>query len=208
MKITNSHNSRHKRGFTIIEILIVVAMASLLIFVVSSFAGNLGVLQGLVSQKLQSRSDIDQALQIMTTQIRSAGPGSNGAYAINGASTSSFSFYSDIHQNGTFERVRYFLGTSTIQEGVVVPFGNPLVYVTSSEMVTTAISNVVFVSSTPLFGYYDSSYNGSQAPMSSPIDTSGVRIVRVSFYADINPGKAPQPLYFTDTIDIRNLRGN
>ena len=195
-------------GFTTIEILVVVAMTSLLIFVISSFGANLGTLQNLVGQKLQSRGDVDQALQIMATEVRSAGPSSLGAYAIDSATTSSFSFYSDIDKDGLFERVRYFLSTSTIQKGIIKPSGNPLVYVTSTEIATPAVNYVLFASSTQLFTYYGSTYTGSGPPLSSPVDISQVRMAKAMFYADINPGKAPQPLFFSATVDLRNLRSN
>lgn len=208
-RIMQNFEKRELRGgFSLIEIIIVVAMSSLVIFVVSSFGENLGVLHNLIGQKLQSRSDVDQAMQIMTTEIRSASPSSMGAYAINAASTSSFSFYSDIDRDGLFERVRYFFATSTIQKGVVKPSGSPLQYVTSTEIVTTAANYVLFTSSTQLFKYYGANYTGSESPLTLPIDLSQIRVVKTSFYSDVNPGKSPQPLFFSNTIDLRNLRSN
>ncbi len=201
-------NDKNEMGFSIIEVLIVAAIASGMIFVVASFSSNLDVLQNVVSQKLQSRSDVGQTIQIMTTEIRSAGQSGNGAYAVDAASTSSLSFYSDTNKDGVFERVRYYLGTSTIRRGVITPTSNPLVYATSSEVVTTAVNYVISASSTPLFSYYDSNYTGTEAALSSPIDVSKVRVVKFSFYADVNPGKSPKPLFFSDTITIRNLRSN
>ena len=208
-RITQKFKKNEPRGgFSLVEIIVVVAMASLFIFVISSFGENLGVLQNLVGQKLQSRADIDQAMQIMSTEIRSAGPSSVGAYAVNSASTSTFSFYSDIDKDGLFERVRYFFSTSTVQKGVVKPSGNPLQYATSTEIVTAAVNYVLFSSSTQLFNYYGANYTGSGSPLAVPIDLSQVRIVKVSFYADVNPGKSPQPLFFSNEIDLRNLRSN
>src|SRR6266568_7376102 len=101
-------------GFTIIEVLVVVAISVSLIFIVSNFAGNLSTLQNLVGQKLQSRADVDESLQIMTSEIRSAGPSGLGSYAIESASTSSFVFFSDIKKSGIFERVRYFYGATSM----------------------------------------------------------------------------------------------
>ncbi len=196
-----------QNGFGLMEVIIVIALTGLVVLVVTSFSGNLGVLQNLVSQQLQSRSDIDEAIQIMTTEIRSAGPSGLGAYPVDSASTSSFAFYSDINKNGTFEHVRYFLGTSTIQKGVITPLGNPLVYATSTEVITTAVNNLTYTSTTPLFAYYGPAYTGS-GPSLTSTDVTQVRIVQITFYADVNPGKAPQPLFFSDTVDLRNLRSN
>lgn len=195
-------------GFSLVEVLIASVIAVGFIFLIVAFQGNLNSLQNFTSQKLQSRQDIDQTMQIMTTAIRSAGPSSIGSYPIESASTSSFVFYSDINKDGLFDRVRYFLGTSTLQEGVTKPTGNPLVYVTSTEIVTTEINDLVMTTSTPLFSYYDANYTGAQPAMSYPLNISQIRLIKFSFYADVNASSSPTPEFFSQLVDIRNLRSN
>jgi hypothetical protein len=211
--MNTTHHPRHREGFTLIEIVLVVAMTAGVVFVVASFRSNLDMMENLLNQKLQSRQDIDQSMQIMTTEIRSAGPSSLGAYAIESASTSSFAFFSDTDKDGVYERVRYFVATTTgatttIKRGIVKPTGNPLVYATSSETVTTAIVNVIRPSSTPVFSYFDANYTGSEAALASPVDATRIRLVKVNIYADINPSTAPIPTLFSTMINIRNLRTN
>lgn len=199
---------RSRRGFSLFEVILTMAIATSIIFVVTAFRSNLDQLQNFTSQKLQSRQDVDQTIQIMTTEIRSAGPSSAGAYPIESAASSSFVFYSDIDKDGVFERVRYSLGTSTIMKGVVRASGNPPTYVTSTEIVTTLVNNVITNSSTTLFSYYDSNYTGSQAPMTLPITISQVRLVQFSFSANVNASTTPVPEFFSQLVDIRNLRSN
>jgi prepilin-type N-terminal cleavage/methylation domain-containing protein len=199
---------REQKGFSLIEILIVVAIGASVVMVVSGLTGNVNLLNGLVSQQLQSKSDIEQTLQIITTEIRSAEPSANGAYAIDTAATSSFSFYSDINKNGSPDHVRYFLSSSTIYKGVIAPVGNPASYPTSSEVITDLVDHVSVTSSTPLFQYYDASYTGTQSPMSTPTIIANIRLVQISFSADIQPQTAPGPEYFSVMVDIRNLRSN
>ncbi len=197
------------KGFSLIEVLIVVAIATSVVLVVGNLSNNVSLLNTLVSQQLQSTSDIAQTLQIMTTEIRSASTAQNGAYAIDSASTSSFVFYSDIDKNGTIEHVRYFLSSSTIYKGVIVPTGTPATYPTSSEVITDVIDNVVTPStSTPLFSYYDTNYTGTPPALSPPVVVSSIRLVGISFSADVQPKQAPAPQSFSDLIDIRNLRSN
>lgn len=197
-----------RNGVSLVEILLVVTISISILFAVTSFRSNLDLLQNFVSQKLQSSQDLKQTLQILTTEIRSAGPSSLGAYPIEAASTSSFVFYSDIDKDGLFEKVRYFLSTSTVQKGVTKPFGNPLVYATSSEIITTAIDNVIPSQTTPLFQYFDTNYTGSQPAIPQPVNTNQIRIVRFSVYVDVNPKSSPQPEFFTSTITVRNVRSN
>jgi len=206
-EIHSSHRRDHL-GFSLVEVLIAIAIAVGFIFAIVAFQGNFKSLQNFASQKLQSQQDIDQTVQIMTTAIRSAGPSSIGSYPIESAGTSSFVFYSDINKDGLYERVRYFLGTSTIQEGITEPSGNPLSYVTSTEVITSEVNDIIPSTSTPLFSYYDANYTGTQLPMSYPLDVSKIRLVQFLFLADVNASSSPGPDFFSQMVDIRNLRSN
>lgn len=196
------------QGFSLIEVVIFTAVGAAIIFVISSLTSNVSNLEEFIGQKLQSRNSVEQVFQTLVTEIRSAGPSANGSYPIESATTSSLVLFSDIDQDGVFERVRYTLGTSTVSRGVIEPSGNPLVYPTSTEMMKNVIGNVATSTNANFFDYLDSTYTGTQSPMVSPIDISKIRVVRVSVYVDTNPGKAPKPLLFSDTITIRNLRSN
>lgn len=196
------------KGFSLIEVLIVVVIATAIVLVVSNLSGNVSLLNTLVSQELQSKSDISQTLQIMTTDVRSAGPSASGAYPIDSATTSSFIFYSDTNGDGVNERVRYFLASSTIYRGFIKPTGTPPTYSTSSEVLTDMIDNVIIPTSTMLFSYYDASYTGTQPAMTSTVSVQNIRLVNISFYADVQPKQSPGPQYFSTLIDIRNLRSN
>jgi prepilin-type N-terminal cleavage/methylation domain-containing protein len=197
-----------RQGFSLVEIIIVVAIAASIVIVVSNLSGNISLLNGLVSQELQTKSDINQTLQIMTTQIRSACTSANGAYPIVSAATSSFIFYSNGDDNGVLQRVRYFLSSSTIWRGTIQPAGTPATYPTATEIVTDMVDNVIIPSSTALFSYYSAAYTGTQAAMTSTLDVSPIRMVLMSFTADVNPKQSPGVQYFSIASDIRNLRSN
>jgi prepilin-type N-terminal cleavage/methylation domain-containing protein len=197
------------RGFSLVEVLIVVAIAASLVIVASNFSGNVSGLNTLISQQLQSKSDTSQDLQIITTEIRSASPSQNGAYPIDSASTSSFAFYGGISKDGRTEHVRYFLASSTIYKGVIYPTGTPATYPTSSEIITDIIDQVIVPSSTPLFTYYGSSYTGTQTPLTIPVNVANIRLVDMSFYTTAaNSQQSQVPQYFSTLIDIRNLNSN
>ena len=197
-----------RQGFSLVEILIVSAIAMSIVIVVSNLSGNISLLNGLVSQELQSKSDTSQTLQIVTTDIRSASPSANGAYAIHAAATGSFTFYTDQNGDGRADRVRYFLSSSSIYRGAISPTGTPATYPTSTEVLTDMIDNVTVPTSTTLFKYYDASYTGTQPAMTSTVDVTNIRLVGMSFYSDAQPKQSPGPQYFSVMVDIRNLRSN
>jgi hypothetical protein len=190
------------------EVLIVVALFVSVLIVVASLRSNLSTLDQLVGQKLQSRGDVEQALQIYATEMRSVGPSSLGSYPLESASSTQIIFFSDIDKDGLFERVRYFLSSTKIMKGVVKPTGNPLVYVSSSETYTDAVTNVISNTSTVLFKYYDALYSGTSSAMTYPLDITRVRVANISFLADVNASTSPKPEYFTETVTFRNLRNN
>lgn len=200
---------KHRAGFSLVEILIVIAIATIVVFAVANMSGNVNILNSLVSQQLQSTSNVNQALQLLSTDIRSAEPSMAGAYPIDAAGTSSFAFYTDTDGDGIAERVRYFFASSSIWRGVTQPTGTPPVYQTStSEIVTSMIQNVIIATGTPLFSYYNASYTGTQLAMTSTIDVSPIRLAGVSFLVDTRPGQAPLPEHFSVLVDIRDLRSN
>jgi type II secretory pathway pseudopilin PulG len=195
----------------LIEVLVVVAIAAVIISVVSNFGSNVTGLDHLVTSELQAKSDINQTLQIMTEEMQSAMTSANGAFAIDSAGTSSFAFYSDMNKNGTAEWVRYYYATSTIYKGVIVPTGTPATYPTASEIVSDVADYVIVPTGTPLFSYYDSSYTGAQLPMSYPITVSNIRLVGISFLSQTNQtstaNKSPLQ-HFSSLVDMRNLDSN
>lgn len=199
------------KGFSLIEVLIVVAVAASLVIVVSNIGTNVSGLNNLIANNLQSKSDISQTLQIIASEIRSAEPSAAGAYPIASAATSSFSFYDDIKQIGVADYVSYYLASSTIYRVTIAPTGTPATYPTSSQVVYDMVDNVSLVSSsTPLFSYYGASYTGSGASLSSPIAVQSVRLVQIAFTSvtSKNPSQPSAPQYFSTLVDIRNLDSN
>ena len=201
-----------RSGFTVIEVLLATAVFAILVFVIASLRGNVSTLSNLVTQKLQSRQDIDRVMDQIVTEIRSAAPSSQGAYPVVAASTSSLTFYSDVDSDGLFERVRYYLATSsaptsTLMRGVTKPAGSPLTYATSTETASVLISSLLASSTSPVFQYYGAGFTGSQAALpATSTAANAVRAVRVTFYVDVRPREAPKPAFVSQLVTIRNLR--
>jgi prepilin-type N-terminal cleavage/methylation domain-containing protein len=207
MTIRFKHTSS-RLGFSLIEVIMVLALFSFVFFIIVALKSNVDVLKNLSTQKLISRQDVEQTFQIMTSEIRSAAVSSIGSYPLITTTSSTFSFYSDIDHDNLFEQVTYSLSSSTIIKTVIKPIGNPLSYPTSTQIISSVVEYVVLASSTPLFQYFDSSYTGTEDALSEPISISAVRSVLVSFYTDLDPGVVVRPVFFQNFVTIRNLRSN
>ncbi len=196
-----------RSGISLFEIIISVGLTAIIVMVLSRFSGTVSSIGTVINQRLQVQQDLEQALQGMVTEIRSAGPSAFGGYTLESASTSSIVFYSDVERDGAMERVRYYFGTSTLQKGVTEPTSStPPLYVTSTEAIKITVPYVKVGSSS--FQYFGASATSTMVPLSSPIDVSMVRFMRVSLTADVSTSSAPRPITFSNIITIRNLRSN
>ncbi len=193
-------------GFSLFEVVLAIGIASIVVVVAVRFGAVLSSFGTAIGNQTQTGQEAILGFQVFTTDIRAMNVSSLGAYPLESTATSSLIFYSDVDQDGLFERVRYFFGTSTLQRGIIKPTGNPFVYATSSEIVTTAIQRVAVSKS--IFDYFDSSYTGSQNPLTSPIDTLAVRIIRPTIVITVGTATSSRQMTFMQTITIRNLRSN
>jgi len=191
-------------GFTIIETLIGVAIFVLILGVLATFSKSIWTSNSFIMAELSGSNAGRAALKTMVAEIRTASSGNNGAYAIGIATSTSLTFYSDIYDDGLKEKIRYFLNGTTLQRGIIQPTGSPLGY-TGSETITTLVSNVT---NSSIFNYYDKNYDGTTAALTTPVDISAVRLIKITITTDVNPTQAPSPMTFSTQVMLRNLKDN
>ena len=171
------------------------------------FSRNLFYYDSVFSGGLTSYDEARKVLQPIASEIRSASPSSLGAYPIEEANNTEFIFFTDTDNNGTKERIRYFLSGTTLERGVIVASGSPLQYLSANEVVTEIVHNVNN-GATPIFSYYDSSYNGSSAALTQPLSIFAVRLVKITLVIDADPNRPPAPVTASTQVSIRNLKDN
>lgn len=195
------------RGVTLLELLITMAIFTLIIGIIGAFARDLFFYDDLFSKSLTSYDEARKVLQPISSEIRSASVSSLGSYPIETATNTSFVFFTDIDNNGIKEKVRYFLSGNIFKRGVIIPSGNPLQYLEADESITEIIHGVNN-GSTPIFNYFDSNYTGNSEPLSLPVSILAIRLINITLIIDANPNKSPAPITVTTQINIRNLKDN
>jgi len=193
------------RGFTLIETLVGVSIFVMIMIVLTMFSRNTWIYNSFISSGLNNSNNIRKVLKTVSSEIRTASTAETGAYVIGQASSTNFTFYSDIDGDGLEERVRYFLSGNLMQKGLIEPTGSPLTYNIANETISTLISNVNVISA---FEYYDHNYDGTTLPLTSPIDISSIRLVKINLTIDNDPNRAPTANLFSTQISIRNLKDN
>jgi prepilin-type N-terminal cleavage/methylation domain-containing protein len=194
-----------QRGMTLLELLIAMAISVMTIALVTYFAVDISNFGVTLNQRLDVERELELTLRTMLSEIRSSGPGDNGAYDIVTATPMTFTFYSDIDGDGKFEQVRYFLNGTTLEKGVTKSSGsNPIVYLSSDEIVTDVVH---YMRNSTIFQYYAEGYAPETGPIASPIDVSAVHMVQITGTVDEDPTREPLPVTLFVYATIRNLRG-
>jgi type II secretory pathway pseudopilin PulG len=202
----NSKNKIFKvRGFTLVEILFSVSIFIVVFLTLTLFSRNIWVYSTFISGGLENIDNSRNALKTMITEIRTAEQAETGAYMINQASGSTFSFYSDINNDGIKEKIRYFLDSGSIKKGVTEPKGSPLSYGAVDEKISTIAT---YITNTSVFDYYDENYDGNSDALPFPIDITKVRLVKITLTMDKDINRSPSPMTLTSQVSIRNLKEN
>lgn len=194
-----------QRGITLLELLIAIAIAAMSVSLVTYFTVDVSRFGINLGDRLENQRELELTFRIMVSEIRSMGPGGNGAYPVAAASSASFSFFSDIDGDGGFEQVRYFLSGTTLRKGVIEPVaGQPVTYPPANEILRDMVHNV---RNTDIFRYYDEGYPPEIGALPSPVDVASIRMLTVKGTTDKDTALPPLPSTLSVNITIRNLRG-
>ncbi len=195
-----------------IELVIALGIISLIGLAIVSFQigliRNTSTMQTTLSAQLQVR----KTFQSFVAEVRTAERANGGAFSLLEVGTSTFTFFANIDQDSDVERVRYYVGTSTVAsttifyKEIVHPTGS--VYAHAQSQTAQVVTNIAFSTSTPIFQYYDSNYAGTSTPLTFPVTNSSVRLVSLTLPLDVNGPRYSAVQTFTTQVAIRNLKDN
>ncbi len=197
-----------QQGFTLIEIMVSITVFTML---------GLGVVM-LISNAISSTNKVgvlsanaDQARKIsfkMMNELRNAVTSSTGTYALSSADDQAITFYTNIDTDAAVERIRYYIDDGKLYRGLLKPTGSPLAYVAGNETLEVVQDNVAN-GATPLFYYFDDSYDGTGSALTSPVTVTQVKLVRLNLLIT-NVAGVENTNFFTVTASgaIRSLKDN
>jgi prepilin-type N-terminal cleavage/methylation domain-containing protein len=198
-------NSNNQKGFTLIELVITMGIVTMVGVLFMRLSRDITDSTLRFSGSLITQAALDQTMQVILPEIRSASQANDGSYPILEAGTSSLQFYSDVTQDGLFDLVRYYLEGSTFKKGVVAPTGSPLAYVTSTEVIRDVVYDVI--PGAQLFTYYDKTATSPDStPLQQPVDVSKVRTIKITLVANQGTTSTPSITGVETQATIRNLR--
>jgi len=198
---------KNKKGFSLAEILIATAIATIIFFAVFRFGNSVFSLNSDAQKSLSAQSDARQILKTMAKELRSASPSSLGSYPISLASATSITFFVNLDNDAYKEQVRYYVQDKELKKGVTKPSGSPLAYNLSNEK-TSILVHDLNNGTSPTFEYFDSSYTGTSSPLTQPVQITAVRLVRITLIIEPDPNKSAGALKATSQVFLRNLKDN
>ena len=83
---------KDKKGFSLIEMMVSVAILSIVVILIGTFAKDIFFLKGVFSNGLTAYNDARKVLQPIASEIRSASPSALGGYNIETAGDTTFTF--------------------------------------------------------------------------------------------------------------------
>ncbi len=104
--------SKVKRGFTLIETIVAIAVFGILWGLVARFIVSVYDMQGFSMDQIVATNEARRGADIMAEEIRQTRGADNGAYPLAKCGGKEFIFYSDVDGDGDAERVRYYLAAT------------------------------------------------------------------------------------------------
>lgn len=144
-------------------------------------------------------------------QLRGIEQSENGSYPIVTADDFDLTLYADIDDDGTVERVHYFLDqvNDQLKMGVTEPnmAVQPATYSAGDTTVSVMTNYVVNESDNPIFGYYNDDYPGDTVnnPLATPASVANIQLIKIHLFVNINPVHAPDNINIESFVDLRNL---
>jgi type II secretory pathway component PulJ len=189
----NSHIVKQQAGFTLVDILVGLAMASILMVAVVSLFTTMG--RSYTTQNVAADvQEVTRAgVELMTQDIRMAGvnPRQISGVGIVAATPTSIQFTSDLNLNGaiddTYEQISYYLNADRLMQQLFA--GNPM----------PLVENVTILS----FDYRDE----NDDPVTDLVgDLAKIRTVIISLTVQEPAGRAgPLSRTYTARVRCRNL---
>ncbi len=196
-------------GFTLVETIMVVALFSVLMLVVSGSIASFYRLNAIVLSQAYQVDNARKGVDTMTRDLREMAYADDGVFPLVIKQDYKVGFYSDIDKDNSVEYVEYSLATTssastTLYRKTYNATGSPPVYSTTTPAATTTVSIYVQnqIQNVPIFVYYD--VNGNPATATNTV--TDIRYIQLSVIVNIDPIHDPGQYMLRSSASLRNLK--
>jgi prepilin-type N-terminal cleavage/methylation domain-containing protein len=202
-------DSKYNNGVTLIELLIAIAITSIIGIGLVSLQYILSQNQIAITKNTKSVDDANYIVTMFTKELRRSSTSETGSYLLSSAGDQNILFYSDSDLDGQAEKIQYRLDGTRLIKTIIQPTSYPISY-PSDQAINTIVSNNIRNGSSAVFFYYNEDYpNDTQNnPLPQNKRLSDTRTVKISLRVNTNANN-PEKDYIIDSfVTIRMLKDN
>lgn len=190
---------QNKKAFSLVEMVVVVALVSMITVVVTAFLSESVKTYRLKRQSVELEEKAAQVMRKFEITTRAASE-------ITKADDNELIFlrYFDLTSVSPPTQVRYFIDGNQFKIGLTQPSGiEPnIIYPPENETIDLLINDVV--NADLIFKYFD----GSNAELGLPINITNLKMISLSISLDKNGDLPPAPIIETTKVSLRNMKDN
>ncbi len=195
----------YKKGFTLVEAIIVVAIFTLVMFALFQIIAAFYKYNAYSLAQSYQINHARRGMENLVRDLREMTFADDGTFPLEIMEENKVGFYSDIDRDLSVEYIEYELATTTLYKRVYGATGNPPVYSSTPES-TFIISEYVqnLNQGTSTFSYFDST--GTE--VTSQHNVTDIVYVAAQIIVNIDPVRDPGEFMLKSSAALRNLKEN
>ena len=199
--------SNQQRGMTLVEMLVALALFSLLMLVVTNGIQQMYTYNAYTFAQAYQVQNARLGMKSFIRDVREMTFADDGTFPLAVMEPNRIGFYSDIDRDDSVEYVEFeYIASSTIAKSIYNATGTPPTYDTTTPDQTIILSRYVqnTLQATSTFFYYDT--NG--AAVTDANDLTDVRYVEAQIIVNIDPVRDPGQFMLQSSAALRNVKEN
>ncbi len=202
------------KGITFVEMIVTIAITSIIMLGSSLFFVKMWTMHHFAIKSGVASFVASKAVDDSVNMMRKAQQPLNGAFPIEMADDHEFVFYADYDNDGTVERVRYFVEDSIFKRGIIEPnIAIPPTY-NGTEDIRDLANNITndIASGEVIFSYYNIDgtiyeYDDIEGmALETTATPADIRMVKIVLYVNPEPiFRSPDDVRIESFVVVRNL---
>lgn len=200
---------KNLKGYTLIELLMTIALTaiviSLSVFILTYYLRNYTF--SFTQQQIVNEGQT--TFMQLIRNIREIRTGENGSWPIIDAQDTSFTFYSDVTNDGRADRVRFYVENNQLKRGIIEPTLPPVTYPIINEKISV-VADHIDTSLGPIFTYYNNNWPNDTINNPLPVDQRlySTSFVNIKIYILIDSNDKSAPYEISSGVMLKNLKTN
>ncbi len=201
---------KNQEGMSIVELIVATSLLVILIGILSLVMLRAFYVNRFTIEQGMNVAEVQKTIRSFTAKLREAKQSDAGGYLIEVASEEELTFFANIDDDTTTERLHYFTENNQLKLGISEPTGFPATYPVNDDTVQIVGNGVVNTALQPMFQYYNRDYPSDMVnnPLIMPIDPVDIGMVKIDLYVNVNTIEVPDSTHMETFVRPRNIKND